>query len=490
MTKTDISKKFHVFDLNILHKLVGAVLLYIFILTGTHAYADGGNLSDAYNIYRSSMEEKENGTYTSDGLLFIITEIKIDDFDADIDQYEGEVLLQSNDQLVEYAISKLPPIEEENTLYGGKFGKKINSMLSNLQEFNLDFTDIPIRVLENGAKSRKYRRVVALDEQEVVRAGKAYLSNLRDQYFAVWKVFERIELDGNHQTLIEFYLEAGLLEHAILQKSKLLAESYHLINYYRPTDIFSERAYLRRILSGQKKGNLDANLLKELPGNYELLTNITNTLKPDDYLGRIVLNLISIPDANQDQRQTVMQQISLDLNALSNSYSRLSNMKNYLSIGLHTKIGQKIRKELLTTHVFLTMGHLNIDQDLPIHSTRKFKKAKKLFNKGVNLDDIITLLVQSAAQAPRHLETWDYLGAALKANGYKEEALAVYLQGFQLDPSNIETIASLTELYQLLGYKTVAKNYLQYIKIVNSSQQKLSVTKTIQRITNKLGVSK
>jgi tetratricopeptide (TPR) repeat protein len=489
-TKTDFPKKILNVDLSVLHELFFAVLLCIVILSGTQAYADGGDLSDAYDIYRSGMEEKGNGAYTSDGLLFIVSEIEIEDFDVSIDQYEGEALFQSNDQLVEYAISKLPPIEEKNTLYGGKLGKKINSMLSNLQELSLDFTDIPIRVLENGSKSQKYRRVIALDEQEVVKAGKAHLSNLRNQYFAVWKAFEKIELNGDHQTLIEFYLEAGLLEHAILQKSKFLAESYHLTNYYRQVDIFSERASLRRILSNHKKGNLDAKLLKKLPGNYEILTNLSNTLKPDDFLGRIVLNLFALPDSNPDQRQTVMQQISLDLKALSNSYSSLSNMKNYLSIGLGAKIGQKIRKEPIVKQIFLTMGHLNIDQNLPINSTRKFRKAKQLFNKGVNLDDIITLLVQSTAQAPRHLETWNYLGAALKAKGYKEAALAVNLQGFQLDPSNIETIASLTELYQILGYKTATKNYLQYLKIVNSSQQKSSVTKSIQRITKNLGVRK
>ena len=131
-----------------------------------------------------------------------------------------------------------------------------------------------------------------------------------------------------------------------------------------------------------------------------------------------------------------------------------------------------------------TFGHLKIDTNLSREPNTYFQEASALFRKGQEPDRIEKLLVRSLATSPRHLDSWEYLGALLFALGRTEEALIVYNQLYQLDSSNLETAAHIAECYHHLGFSGLARSYANHLEILNVESRIPIVNKIIQLITS------
>jgi tetratricopeptide (TPR) repeat protein len=86
--------------------------------------------------------------------------------------------------------------------------------------------------------------------------------------------------------------------------------------------------------------------------------------------------------------------------------------------------------------------------------------------------------------SPRHLDSWEYLGALLFAFGRTEEALVTYNQLYQLDSSNLETMAHIAECYYHLGFPGLARSYANHLEILNAKVRIPVVNRIIQMIVS------
>jgi hypothetical protein len=78
------------------------------------------------------------------------------------------------------------------------------------------------------------------------------------------------------------------------------------------------------------------------------------------------------------------------------------------------------------------------------------------------------------------------LAAILWAQKMEKEALLIYTQLYQMDNSNLEIMANLTECYERVGLKNIAMSYLEYIVMLNSEKNIRSVSDIVNRVSVKL----
>ena len=116
-------------------------------------------------------------------------------------------------------------------------------------------------------------------------------------------------------------------------------------------------------------------------------------------------------------------------------------------------------------------GLILFSEDFSSQPNQHFEAAKAYFDQGINLGEIIVLLEQSINESPLHIDSWQYLGAALQAKQSWNEAAAVYLQWVAMQPDSIEAIAKLSESLHQGGFIQESERFRAYLQFYAHSNR-------------------
>lgn len=106
---------------------------------------------------------------------------------------------------------------------------------------------------------------------------------------------------------------------------------------------------------------------------------------------------------------------------------------------------------------------------------QNFAKAKELAGQG-DYYGAIVLLKQSVNFVPDYAEAWHLLGACQERNpNWRREAAESFQRALSIDPSNVEAMISLGDLYKIEGMTSRAQTcYEDVLKIAPENQQAMS----------------
>jgi len=465
--------------------IILSILLLIVRYTGSHCvYAESNTSNDAYITYKTYFEDESTGFYSKENFIFFIAEVEIASRKVKRSYYEAKAMLLVNDLLKKYIIEGLVLPEKNDIPYEGKLRAKINELFKSGNYVDINISNIRGRIIENWSKNNIYRYVYAVPVHQLEKQRKQLNKNTEDIGFYVYKVFEQAKEEDQYHELMTFYLELGLIEDAMHYQKQILKNKYNLINFYYPKNPFLERKELRKILTyaSNNNKNLDTDAINTLPGNFEIITHVINSKYKGDPLASIIFYFTLLPDTPEKKHRVIFERIIENINSLKKyyqSFKEYSLMLQTLRNGMDKSF---FEQNDVLAYSSLTLGHLEFDNTLSGKTNQYFEEADGFFQKGINKEKIKQLLLKSISISPRHSDSWNYLGAVLLVDNFVKEALILHTQAYQIDNSNIETIAHIADCYYRLNYKTLANNYAEHLKLLNKNIGNNFVNKIIQKI--------
>ena len=476
--------------LEIKRKIDFFILVGLFTVYPVSSYAL--TAADAFVGYKVCCENSPRGIYSKDEFVYFVSETEMTDRVKRL-VYEGRSMLNFQRQLKKYVVQGMVSIDESKISYGGALGTKIQKVIASHGHIDVNIKNIRSHILVNHVDYKKnnpkiYRYVAAIPVAEVNKYKKTVFENNNQIEAVVRKVFSEASEEERFQELIGYYLEMGLIEDAIYYQQQLLSKQLHLVNYYHQENPYHERKILREVLSIVKSGEKPPSIyLEQLPANAEVMEGVLEKHQKDP-MELIVLLRTVLVDRNGIERNAVHKKIYESLSKLADKYS---SMQDYLTLeGQIRKLEDDgssfFQDSPLLMGVLETSGHLIISKNLSDGGTEDFRQAKELFHQGKNPEKIKNLLVRAIQLSPRHLKSWEYLAAILWAQKMEKEALLIYTQLYQMDNSNLEIMANLTECYERVGLKNIAMSYLEYIVMLNSEKNIRSVSDIVNRVSVKL----
>jgi len=451
-------------------KIISLLSFTILLNTPITGYALTG--ADAFVDYRVCCEQKTTGIYPGDDFVFFISEIEMKSKRLKRSDYKGRLMLRFNRQLTKYVVKDMPLIDTSNIVYKGKLESKIKQLIQEGQHIKVNVNSLHAHVLVNNSERREtgervYRYVVAVPAKELNKKKNVTDKQLNNISSVVRQAFSQAKQEKKYQELVDWYLELGLFEDALYYQKKLLSQELYLVNYYQQDDPYSERELSRNILS--QKVVINPLLLKKSPANASVITKLIDEEYQDNPMASIVLMMTMLVDQNKENQEKTFNKINEQLSKLSDQYPLVQDyielQKNINQIrGDNDSIFQN---NAVLRMVLATSGHLMMDDKLPEYETNEFKQAEGLFKKGIELEKIITLLLDSIKKIPKHIASWDYLSAALWAKDMKLEALVAYTQLYQLDNNNLETMRNLAKSYSAAGLQNMSNKYTAHVSVIN-----------------------
>ena len=442
---------------------------------------------DAWVDYQVCCEEKRAGAYEDEEFVFFLVEVDITSTKVDEMHWEGEAMLAMGGVIRNYLTDGVKSLDIEQIPYKGKIREQIRTLIQTNSHASAAIEKLQMSILVNERQERIYRYVAAVKKKDLERQKLVFVKDLNKLDYLVLRVFQDATASEKHEELVAYYLESGLVEDALYFASQQLSSRYHLVNFYHTDNPYRDFALLRDVVSRSRANEeMDPSLLQKLPGNAEILSALIRDELDGDSLGRAIAAFSMLPDTDTEGYQKAFSGLKNELLELSGDYP---NIKEYIRV-LDTLAQLQTDQRLLFSATGLmqltwkTFGHLRIDTSLPKESNTYFQEASTLFQKGQQPDRIEKLLVQSLAVSPRHLASWEYLGALLFALGRKEEALVTYNQLYQLDSSNLETMAHIAECYYHLGFPGLARSYANHLEILNAKARIPVVNRIIQMIVS------
>jgi tetratricopeptide (TPR) repeat protein len=327
--------------------------------------------------------------------------------------------------------------------------------------------------------------VAAARKADLEQQKESVTTNARDIGFLVRLAFADAKENEKYLELAAFYLELGLVEDALFYRNAQLSADYHLVNYFWSRDPYRVYAALRGFISDKHDGSVpDFDLLYELPGNYQLLSDLVRYNLNEDPLASAVVFLTLLPDSDGDRYAASLADLTAQLSRLNSHHQNFAEyieMLGRLTELLKTEDTVFHQSPLL--HLTLkTFGHLKMGGGLPSDTNHYFDEAHTLFTTGREPGRIEQLLVLSLTESPRHTDSWEHLAALLFWQEKVEEALVAYTQLYQLDNSNLETAAHIAECYDRLGFRGLSGSYADYLPILNQNIGNKEVIEIINRL--------
>ncbi|KEQ16401.1 tetratricopeptide repeat protein [Endozoicomonas numazuensis] len=114
-------------------------------------------------------------------------------------------------------------------------------------------------------------------------------------------------------------------------------------------------------------------------------------------------------------------------------------------------------------------GQIRFDSSYDNQPGVAYQQAVSYFEQGIKLEEIVQLLEQSLNQAPGHVASWQYLGAALQAREDWNYASVAYLQWLSMEPSSVEAAAKLAESLFKGGFQNEARRFAPYLKLFSET---------------------
>jgi len=410
-------------------------------------------------LYQKLYQKSPVGVYSQNDWLFVISEIPIDSDKQPKIYYEAKAMLQTQRLLKQFVLAQadLSGVKQHN--FNGRLALDFDELVASGYFYRFSINDIPVRILDNKAYQNKYRRVTAV-KMSALSTVKLNLVTILNESFIIKNLLGNAR--NNNALLARYYFDLGLLREAYFYKWQQLKQKYYLVNYpILDKTPFQSRWYLRRIFTTDPK-DYQLDWLKQLPANVELFTRVQVDIGSMDRLGQGLLDWLltaALPvQAYEQQLDKVMQRLeSLSPNAqVKAEFSFLKkNRMSQLALEKYPSILQAILNQ---------QGFLILDTAYSDASNAYFEQAVSLFNQGREIDQVLTLLIQSLAESPRHIQSWVYLGSVLKYKKHYIESLAAFQQASLLNHSDPDNQANIEEIYLELKQQQIAKAYLYYLQ--------------------------
>ncbi len=412
-------------------------LVMICALFGTYGVAaHAATLKDAHTVYFNQYETSPAGIIVDSGIVFSTVILPYSQ-NASKRSVRTKAMLAAGKQLIEhYAL----PSQQSST-----GSKSLDQAL--LRQRDIRLNKLPSRVLVNRQEGDQYRYVLAVEESHV----KKILSGQIDKSVSasdVITVLQQMDMGAHYSYLSQVLSELGLPEIALQWQKKELAKEINLTNYYQPSRIpFHERKKVQELLADATPG-LD--WLYDLPASPIV---IEYHLKHNDLSAAEVLAFESImlPALESQTYQQAQKKWS------QGELNYLPTLSREQSLESPYKAVQRFP------------GHIWFGLTFSDQPTPAFVKAKALFERGVELDKIITLLKEGINLSPRHSESWQYLGAAFIAKEQWQEAAVAYLQWIVLQPDNIEAVSRFAESLYRMGLKNESARFIPYLRFYSDT---------------------
>ena len=372
-------------------------IIFFILVCIVSSFASLNNASAIYPEYK----DKPNGIYEDSlsNILFVIVEIPIDNSKRyKKDKYEAKAMLKFKDSLKDFLSIKKKNIDKTLIPFNGKLKEEIYKRALYIERFKFDIGNLKIKIFKNGKENENYRYIVAIDKNNL---------NLIKTNMDTVNSVEKATKDILHKSIDKpslasiYFLNMNLYELAYVYKKMELSQSYNLINIFNidKTKIYIYNDFFRKILNG----NLDTSFLNYVPANKEILKNL------------------------YDSSDSKLEKKIFQNTSMFNSTKYFNKSIYELSI--------------------LSSGHLEFDQLLSNEKTDEFTTAKKYFNEGVKINEIIRLLKISIQKAPRYFNNWYYMGSILKATGDLKNAEKCFIQALQLNPKNKDLLQDLSNIH-------------------------------------------
>jgi len=460
-----------------------AVLL---ILLGVLVQAPAQAATSAWVSYQACCEDSPTGFYERNEHVFFVAEVEITSKNRKRLHWEGKAMLEVGRLLRQYLVRGVENIGAKEIPFDGPIRERIEQLLDENRHASSAVKNLRTRILVNKPVERVYRYVVTAKKADLEQQRGSVTTNARDIAYLVRLAFADAKENEKYFELAAFYLELGLVEDALFYRNAQLSADYHLVNYFWPRDPYRIYTALRGFTSDRQDGSVpDFDLLYELPGNYQLLSDLVSYKLIEDPLASAVGFLTLLPDSDGDKYAASLADLNAQLSRLDSYHQNFAEYIEMLGrlADLRNTEDTVFHQSPLLRLTLKTFGHLKMAGDLPSDANHYFEEAHTLFTAGREPERIKQLLVLSLTESPRHVDSWEHLAALLFWQKKVEEALIAYTQLYQLDNSNLETMAHIAECYDRLDFKGLSRSYAEHLPILNQDIGNDKVTEIINHLS-------
>ncbi len=410
-------------------------------------------------LYQKLYQKSPVGVYSQGEWLLVVAEVPIDSDKQPKIYYEAKAMLQTQHLLKQFILTNADLSGLKQHGFNGRLALDFDELVASGDFYPFNMNNISVRLLDNKAYKSQYRRVTAL-KASALSSARLELFKTLNKSFIIQKLLSHARNDN--ALLARYYFDLGLLREAYFYKWQQLKSTYYLVNYpILDKTPFQSRQYLRRIFTTDPK-DYQLDWLNQLPANAELFAQVQADIGHMDRLGQGLLDWLlaaTLPVQDYEQQlDKVMQRLEpLAPNAqIEAEFVFLKkNRISKLVLDTYPSILQAILNQ---------QGFLILDTAYSDESNAYFEQAVNLFNQGQQVDKVLTLLIKSLAESPRHSQSWVYLASVLKYKKHYIESLAAFQQASLLNHSNTDNQANIAEIYLALKQQQLAKVYLYYLQ--------------------------
>lgn len=409
--------------------------------------------------YQKLYQKSPMGVYSQGEWLLVVAEVPMNSDKQPKIYYEAKAMLQTQQLLNQFVLLQADLSGLKLHGFNGRLALDFDELVASGDFYHFSINNISVRLLDNKAYKSQYRRVTALKESALSSARLELFKTLNNS-FIIQKLLSHAR--NNNALLARYYFDLGLLREAYFYKWQQLKSTYYLVNYpILDKTPFQRRQYLRRIFTTDSK-DYQLDWLKQLPANAELFAQIQADIGNMDRLGQGLLDwLLAATLPMQDYEQQLdkviqrLEPLAPNAQVKAEFVFLKKNRISKLVLDTYPSILQDILNQ---------QGFLILDTKYSDENTAYFEQAVSLFNQGRKVDKVLTLLIQSLVESPRHIKSWVYLGAVLKYKKHYIESLAAFQQASLLNHSDPDNQANIAEIYFELKQPELAEAYLYYLQ--------------------------
>lgn len=446
------------------------ILLFITVLFGREAC--GIDLSQAHLLYNQQYSAVDPGSYSADGILFLVTSAEVEYRSED--QCEARGMFRVRDLLKDFVykesgwVSVRPAECDRPGLYANLF-KLLEEIEPGRNTPPLDI-NLSMRVLENretDAGFYRYVEAVSLQdlESQVALLPRSSLS-LEEVEALVRKLFSSAVESGD-SGIISKYAEAVDCPLLLLDvANRTLLDDGWCLDSFMSGDLISVdemsaslAAAHDFVSSSKRKLEAGKKLLLKARGFTPLFLSVADDFaRSGQPMEAVNLRLLS-----GSIKKTSKYDSGSIHKAILGLYPDLawtefdSKILRELGAMPHGNVSESEKMDRLQKMIYKTQGFLNFPADSSASSSPHYQSALDQYRAKQPLDAIKQNLWGHLAQNPLHAEGWNLLGRVYLLDGNNLFSVACLHQSIRLDLKNAYAWVNLANVYQKMGARTISR---------------------------------
>lgn len=415
------------------------------------------SLDEASSIYKKTVQQKDEGVYSIDGVLFVSSKLPITTKYPKKHILEGKSMLKAksllNSYLVETDSSPGKPSPESKILSSATLSFLEGHLPGEIQSRPEVSFSSKSRVIANRIEDKQYLYCLVFDAEALKKSLTIKYPNRNPSKATSLSFLQKglTKFEGREKAHLraELYSLIGSLELSLISANE--SSQTQLLSFWSPRSPLEFFDFSKLKDKSSKQGQTSESTFEP----WSLLKLADKHLQNKDGLQSLNCLLLSrfllSEDANWQRVREgcssyLPKGVSSELTTLNRQFDASLNKGEISNYNIP-----------IVAYSLRSQGRVNMPRHWSSRETVEYDEALGLFRRGQKLSKIKELCLESIQQSPRHGDSWSLLGQCLVVEKKHLEAISFFNQALRLNDEQDETtLIKLAQCYLELQHNALA----------------------------------